>query len=261
MDTLSEGGAIAGFAARVLDVLVDRSRRTTTTLRVDLVQALAEGMVTRDAACIEQMLHAFRRACISPGAMADVYVPAAARLLGAHWLADRMSFADVTIATARLQVLVRAIGTRWGGDAMHVPGRRSVLMIVPEAEDHTLGAVVAAGKLRQAGLSVCLRLGPSRAEVLAVLRSRVFDAAMISIGQDDRIDVSCRLVETLRAFGPKGLPVLVGGAVLAGGKDVAARTGADFVTQDIGEALNFCGFADRQLVVPYGAAGPVAMRG
>ena len=260
MDTATGGGAIAGFAARVLDVLVDRNRRTTTTLRVDLVQALAEGMVTQDEARIEQTLNAFRRACISPGAMAEIYVPAAAHHLGAHWVGDRMGFADVTIATARLQALVRAIGTRWGGDTMHVPGRRSVLMIVPDTEHHTLGAVVATGQLRQAGLSVCLRLGPSRAEVLAVLRSRVFDAAMISIGQDDRIDVSCRLIETLRAFGPKGLRVLAGGGALAGGKDVASLTGADFATQDIGEALNFCGFVDRHLAVPYGAAGPIALR-
>jgi NAD(P)-dependent dehydrogenase (short-subunit alcohol dehydrogenase family) len=85
--------------------------------------------------------------------MADAYIPAAAQHLGSNWVSDRLCFAEVTIATARLQALVRAIGTRWGGDPAHLPGRRSVLMIVPDTEQHTLGAVVATGQMRRMGLS------------------------------------------------------------------------------------------------------------
>jgi methylmalonyl-CoA mutase cobalamin-binding subunit len=251
---------IAIFAARVLDVLVDRSRRTSSTLRPDLVLALAEGMVTPDSDRIEETLAAFRRACISPAAMADVYIPAAAQHLGAHWAVDRLCFAEVSIGTARLQALVRAIGTRWGGDPAHLPGRRSVLMIVPEAEQHTLGAVVATGQMRRRGLSVCLRLGPDRSETVELLRSRVFDVAMLSIGHGERLDVSRKLVDTLRTFGPRGMPILAGGAAAAGRPDLADRTGVDYVTQDLGEALALCGCAPQ---VSVGAPVPamVALQG
>ena len=234
---------ISIFAARVLDVLVDRSRRTSSTLRPELVLALAHGMVEPDGDRVEETLAAFRRACISPAAMTDSYIPAAARHLGTYWAADHLCFAEVSIATARLQALARAIGTRWGGDPMHLPGRRSVLMIVPGAEQHTLGAVVATGQIRRLGLSVCLRLGPDRSELIELLRSRVFDVAMLSIGHDERLDVSRKLVDTLRTFGPRGMPVLAGGAGTSGQTNLAARTGVDYVTQDIGEALTFCGCA------------------
>ncbi len=234
---------ISAFAAGVLDVLVDRNRRTTSALRRDLVVALSEGMVAQDEMRIGATLREIRRACISPSAMADTYIPEAAALLGAYWATDRMGFSDVTIATARLQALVRAIGTRWGGDATHVPGRRSILMVVPEGEDHTLGAVVASGRLRRMGLSVCLRLGPSRTEVMEILRTRSFDAAMISIGHGQQLEAPRKMVNTLRCFGPRGLPILVGGSADASGADLVAGTGADFATQDLGAALAFCGLA------------------
>lgn len=258
---LPDGGdPIAIFAARVLDVLVDRSRRTSSTLRPDLVLALADGMVTPDGDRIEETLAAFRRACISPESMTDAYIPAAAQHLGSHWATDRLCFAEVSIATARLQALVRAIGTRWGGDPAHLPGRRSILMIVPGAEQHTLGAVVATEQMRRMGLSVCLRLGPERSEVIDLLRSRVFDVAMLSIGHGDRLEVSGKLVDTLRTFGSRGMPVLAGGAGVAGRTDVVGRTGVDYVTQDLCEALTFCGCAP---LVPVGASAPakISLRG
>jgi len=56
------------------------------------------------------------------------------------------------------------------------------------------------------------------------------------------------------------LPVVGGGAGVAGRSDVVARTGVDYVTQDLGEALTFCGCAP---LVPVAAAGPakISLRG
>lgn len=221
--------------------------------------ALAEGMVRQDDTRIEATMREFRRACISPVAMAEVYVPAAARLLGSEWVDDGMCFADVTIASARLQALVRAIGTRWGGDMTHVPGRRTILMLVPEREDHTLGAVVATGQLRRMGFAVCLRLGPDRHEIGALLRTRVFDAALLSVGTSERLESSKKLVDTLRAFGPKRMPVVAGGASISDAGDLKVGTGADFVTRDLAEALAFCGF-DATPVIGTEAVQPAALQ-
>ncbi len=242
-----DGDPIASFAGRVLDVLVDRSRRTTSTLRHELVQALADSMVIQDQTRIDATLRGFRRACISPRAMAEVYVPEAARLLGAQWAADGMCFSDVTIGTARLQALVRAIGTRWVDDVAHdgaIASRgASVVMVVPSGHDHTLGAVVASGRLRRMGVSVCLRLCPSPREMAELLRARTFDAAMVSIGHGERLDVSRRLVETLRRFGPAGLPVVAGGPAELTADELKHQTGADLATCDLEEALAHCGIA------------------
>lgn len=254
------GGAdtIQGFAARVLDVLVSRSRRTTAALRDDLVIALAEGVVTQDEALIDRTLAEFRRGCISPSAMADLYVPAAARMLGTQWSCDTMSFAEVTIATARLQAMVRAICTRWGTDFPTTAGRKSVLMVVPQGEDHTLGAVVATGQMRRMGLSVCLRLRPAPGEVAELLRTRNFDAAMISMAQVDRFEGCRKLVGVMRKHGTPGLPVVVGGAIVQSGKDMLALTGADLVSGDAAEALGFCGLTQPAAVAAVRRANLVA---
>ena len=189
----------------------------------------------------------FRRACISPAAMAEVYVPAAARLLGSEWAADSMCFADVTIGAARLQALVRAIGTRWGGDRTHIPGRRSILMLVPECEDHTLGAVVATGKLRQMGFSVCLQLGPTTREVGRMLRARVFDAAMLSIGSGDRLDIRGDLSKRCAFSGRRRCPLLSAGRCMMSAAELKVAMGADLVSSDLTEALAFCGFGAADL--------------
>jgi methylmalonyl-CoA mutase cobalamin-binding subunit len=241
-DFASDGpDAIQGFAARVLNVLVSRSRRTSMPLRDDLVVSLSEGVVTQDQALIDRTLAEFRRGCISPVAMADLYIPAAARLLGTRWACDSMSFAEVTIATARLQAMVRAISTRLGTDFPAASGRRSVLMVSPQGEDHTLGAVVATGQMRRMGISVCLRLRPSAGEVAELMRTRNFDAAMISMASVERLEACARLVGLMRKFGAPSLPVVVGGAITLSGRDIVSLTGASLATADAGEALGFCG--------------------
>lgn len=236
-----EGDPIASFARGVLDVLVDRSRRSSAPLRGELVISLADGILNRDDMQLEAALRVFRRACITPAAMAEIYVPAAARRLGSDWERDLLGFADVTIGVARLQSLVRAIGTRWGGDAKPIAAQHTILMIVPEQHDHTLGAVVATGQLRRMGLSVCLRLGPNRREVVNLLRTRDFGGAMISIGNADRLDVARRLVETIRAFGPRGMPVIAGGAIPFEREELTRLTRVDFVTNDLDLAVARCG--------------------
>jgi methylmalonyl-CoA mutase cobalamin-binding subunit len=242
--------AIHSFAARVLDVLGARSKRTTAPLREDLVVALAGGVVTQDEAEIDRALAEFRRACISPTAMIDLYVPAAARLLGSQWACDTRGFAEVTIATARLQAMVRAICTRWGGELTAAPGRPSVLMVVPRGEDHTLGAIVATGQMRRMGVSVCLRLRPSPGEVAELMRTRNFNAAMISVAQVARLDDCHRVVATMRRFGAPSMPLIVGGASMPAGEDVAARVGACRASGDAAEALALCGLVPASESLP-----------
>jgi hypothetical protein len=83
---------------------------------------------------------------------------------------------------------------------------------------------------------------------------------MLSIGHGEGFDVAGRLVDTLRRSGARGMPIVAGGAGAVGRTDVGARTGVDHVTQDLGEALAFCGCAP---LVPVGAAVPakISLRG
>lgn len=252
------GGVIEGFAARVLDVLAGRGRRSSPSLREDLVVSLAEVMVTQDEQRIEATLADFRRSCISPDAMTDLYVPEAARYLGSRWCSDDMSFAEVTIASARLQAMVRAIGTRRGTESANPDDRApvvSVLVVVPAAEHHTLGAIVATDQMRRAGLSVCLRLGPKPGELADLVRSHPFGAVMVSAGHGDGLDGVRKLIAELRGACPKEIPVAVGGPAVLTGKDVVRLTGADFASEDVGKAMAACGLTRKTTMAEFGLEG------
>lgn len=231
---------IAGFATRVLASLVARGHSSAVARRDDLVDALAQGMVTQNEALIERALTAFRRACISREAMADVYIPAAARQLGCHWDVDSMNFAEVTIATARLQALARAIGARWESEPAAGPTGGSLLLVVPQGEDHTLGAVIATSQMRRLGLSVCLRLRPTPGEVAELVRTRSFDAVFVSLSCVDQIESIARLVTSVRRIGGPDLPVVIGGSAVSAHQRLVAVTGVDHATDDAVDALRFC---------------------
>jgi MerR family transcriptional regulator, light-induced transcriptional regulator len=176
-----------------------------------------------------------RRAHISPATFADRYVPEIARRLGQAWEDDTMSFAEVTMGSARLQAILRELGSDWIAD----DGKRgasdgaTVLLILPPGEQHTLGVFVLIGQLRRRGISVCLRIGPSDSDLRALLAERTFDGAMVSIATPEKLAVCQKLLITLKEMTTGRLKVAIGGAAIKELGDDANLIGADIVTNDV----------------------------
>lgn len=160
-------------------------------------------------------------------------VVVAARALGQMWLDDRVSFAEVTIACAALQALLREASP----EASATPDAPLVAVAVRAGETHTLGAAMAAARLRRAGASVMLLVGRPDAELVDAVRGGDLSAVCLSASSDADLPAIARLVGRLREA--SGAPVLLGGAVLDGADAAALRraTGADRVTMEPCEAL------------------------
>lgn len=192
-------------------------------------------------ACVE-----VARALIADGVLAericDLYIPAAARRMGADWQTDDLSFSAVTIGTARLQALLRELGLgaevdqRWtaGGDAV------AVLLVAPET-DHTLGALVLASQIRRRGLSVRLSLGESSAALVESLKTTPFDAIFFSASISDSLLFLEEALEKIGASFAPPPPMVLGGVLLEHEAQAAAIVGIDLVTSDLDEAIQFCG--------------------
>lgn len=224
--------AIRGSGAiRVLDHLVD--------LLFDAARA-------PDDAPVRDVLSQMRKAHVSDLAIVTHYIPEAARRLGAGWENDSLTFLDVTVGSARLSELVAEVGGGWKGDDVAQAGQSTVLIVVPPGEQHTLGVVVLACILRQTGISVCLRFGPSLTELAALLATRHFDGAMVSLGSAEKVESCAVLVKTLHALGKGALPVAVGGAVIDAEEDLKARTGAEIVSNDLDAALALFGVVSKE---------------
>lgn len=232
----SEAAGVRRIAGAVMNLLADRSR--DAALRVDdaLVAELAGAMV--DFGGEERLadaLTALRQARVPVESIVERYIPAAARRLGCDWVNDRAGFSAVTIGCARLQRLVRDLGAGWSADAAEGAGGRTVLLVVPDIEDHTLGAVVAAGALRRRGYSVCLRLKPSRAEYQDLVCRQRFDAVMISFANVERLEYLEVMAKSAVAAGSG--PVIAGGAIADRLQAGTRLAGVSLIAADAAAAL------------------------
>lgn len=187
-----------------------------------------------------------RRARIGCEDLVDIHIPQAARQLGRGWEDDDLSFAEVSMASARLQALLREATAGWSGDTCQPQSgsgahRAAVLVTVAGDEQHTLGAVVLTSQLRRMGVSVCLALQPTPAEVTALLRNRRFDGAMVSVGGQGKLACAQNMIKLLKSLTDGQMQVAVGGAAMEKVKDLRAATGADLATNDVGLALRKLG--------------------
>lgn len=256
-----EGVEVAHFASQVVSLMADaRARASDAGLHAPFVDDLIAASLSVDGADLSRVVSALRRARISDWRLVEGYVPAAARRLGQDWADDRKSFYQVSVGVARLQRLVRALADSQRADAGRGPAARSsgtgpaaarhdpgdqaraglsVLLAVPQGEQHTLGAVVAACRLRRAGVSVCLRLGLARTEVGHLMAARRVDAALVSVGSEKLLPAAVGLIDTIRNL--SAVPVAIGGAILSCGEGVTSCVGADVVNDDPVAALQALG--------------------
>jgi MerR family transcriptional regulator, light-induced transcriptional regulator len=143
-----------------------------------------------------------------------------------------------------LQSLLRDIGSDWAADAKKSESiGASVLLLLPEKEHHTLGAMVITGQLRRRGVSVCLQLATTDTEWKNLLRARHFDGVIISVGWEGKLAEAAKLVAMIKKLTKGKMPVAVGGAVLTRCDASLVCEGADIVTNNLDMALTTLGLS------------------
>ncbi len=232
---------VDALASQVLNVVASRSPHNAAKIYNRLVASLVEAVRAPDATALDGALHELRHHGCTNVDIADVYIPAAARVLGEEWCRDETSFADVTIGTARLQGLLRDLEQEWQKIHQPFPGNGPAIVVICLDDFHTLGAMVVAGQLRRLGASVRVLLGQTQSEQVEIVQNGGFDMAMISASRVENLETSRKLVKNLRTALQKQLPIVLGGTVIEYTTNVKALTGADHVINDPKEALRLCG--------------------
>jgi methylmalonyl-CoA mutase cobalamin-binding subunit len=225
----------AGLAKEALSRLVSvREQESADVKQAHLDQflkKLASDSAVDPAILLEEML-ALR---LDPAIVACDYATEAARALGESWLSDELSFVDVTVRTERLHALVRKVDGMVA-DAGEAKGP-AVLVLVAEAEQHTLGASVLALQLRLAGFIAVVRVAPVAADLTVLMAANRFDLALVSIGCTAGLESGIGLVRTLRLMSRGELCIFVGGAVPVSDDVLQQRTGADRVLRHVSALL------------------------
>jgi MerR family transcriptional regulator, light-induced transcriptional regulator len=247
---LRAAGGVQSFASDVIARLVTGNPGMTAPLREDLIERLTAAVVKPDATDFETLRPELRRARISPTLFTDRYLPEIARRLGKAWEDDTMTFAEVTMGSARLQAILRQIGAGVIADAgTREGGMPTVLLIVPPGQQHTLGAFVILGQLRRKGISVCLRVGPSIGDLRALLAIRRFDGAMISLAIPEELAAARTLMASLRDMTAGRLRMALGGAALTLAAAPLEAPEADIVTNDLALAITALGLLPAAVTV------------
>jgi hypothetical protein len=193
------GDELSTLARTVVARLAARGGRALQQIDPDLVFAMARAVASVDPALYDALRPEIRRARISDIDLVDSYFPAVARLLGCDWAEDRAGWAEVTIGLARLQSLVHQIGLGWDGSTA-VDGA-SVLIVLPEGEQHSFGAQVLAGQLRRQGISVHLQIGTRLAVLRTLVQERQYDCAMVSVGCETKLELGRKIVMNVIVVG------------------------------------------------------------
>jgi methanogenic corrinoid protein MtbC1 len=226
------GDVLSALARTVVARLVARDGAPARPPDEALVVALARAVSSSDYSLFEDLRPELRRARISETELVDSYFPAVARYLGCEWAEDRAAFTDVTMGLARMQSILRQVGRDWASNHAAAPDSATVLMVLPEGEQHSFGMMLLTGQLRRQGISVQLQIGASPEALRALAEQRSYDCAMISVACEEKLALCRRVVKALRDGSGGRLWVAVGGAVLERPVDVKAATGADVATND-----------------------------
>lgn len=224
-------------------VATDRRIELPKTRR-EWVDLLVEALVSDAETQHHSLISAMMASGISTEKLCQQFYPAAARRLGEHWVHDRLTFVQVTIGTQRLQSLIRDCSdTRSGRNFdQTVPLGQCVLMVLPETEDHTLGAFVAADSFRRHGISVRMAIRMRHDEVVDAVAQGHFGMIGVSVSMDKSFGWVAELVDGLRSGMDEVPPVVVGG-LSAASQDVLQQTGADFAVHSVREAIERCALA------------------
>lgn len=233
--------SVESLASRALTVLASKRASTASMMSDHFIDNLLEAVRAiepgRRRAVIADMLGArIRREDI-----VDFYIPAVARRLGAAWCDDGLSFAEVTIGSARLQGILRDLGREWFDDSVRDGASSGIAVIVDEAEFHTLGALVLASQFRRMGISVRAMIGQPREKIFETVENGQFDAILLSAAGGETLARLRHVVEKIRAVSDRPVPIVIGGSIVEDEAEVRTQTGADYVTSDPREVVRLCG--------------------
>jgi methanogenic corrinoid protein MtbC1 len=141
-------------------------------------------------------------------------IPRIARKLGNQWASDNLSFAEVTIATGRLQKLIYSLDHLYQETRTSPTTTHSILVTAAPGSHHTLGPLILSNYFTWAGWSVLSESVPSERFIEMTVTSKSLTAIAVSIADYDQLDRLPKLIQTIRSksLNP-AIIVLTGGSL------------------------------------------------
>lgn len=239
-DQTSEG-AFGSLALQVVSVLKARHAQTQAKqARPHIRSILDRRLTTRAHFNPSDTLDELRALRLSDAEIIDYYIPEAARAIGEKWVDNSLGFADVTIASVRLQSLLTEVEFLRPETSPGFDLPIDVLVVVGEHEQHTLGAFVIAAQLRRRGAIVETLCGEPEKEIRRRILMAHYDAVLFSSSRTQDLDSIAGTVSYVRDMTAEAPVFALGGIVLGKVGNIQRRTGMDLVSNDVDKLVSFC---------------------
>jgi methylmalonyl-CoA mutase cobalamin-binding subunit len=236
----TEASAVSSLALRVVSVLNERQARQQFAARPYISNILDRRITCRanfDAADVVNELRCFQ---ISDDVIIDSYIPVAARSIGEKWVSDELGFAEVTIASARLQALLTEIAYCDTASAALMLDPPRLLVVICEGDQHSLGGFVVAAQLRRRGAVVEVICSEDSETVARQIQDGDHHAVLFSCSRRAGLASIAQVVTTARRQSAVPPLFVLGGIVLDYCKDIKGDTGVDLVTNDLDAVIAMC---------------------
>ncbi|WP_299549633.1 cobalamin-dependent protein [uncultured Tateyamaria sp.] len=227
------------LAGEVISILKDRQAVCPSGARQVAVDYLVRAVIKRldfDAALVLEELSTYR---LTHDALIDLHIPKAAEQLGALWMTSDLDFATVTVGSLRLQSLLGIAAHGLTREPVDQSNVLHALVIVPEAEQHFLGASVVAAQLRRLGCDVSLAINEGSEQLLARVEYDRPDMALFSCARAAGLETICGTVKKIRQKSDVTPVLAIGGAYSGVTKSITEQTGVDLVTNTAKDVVGF----------------------
>ncbi|MEL7097467.1 MAG: hypothetical protein AAGM84_01435 [Pseudomonadota bacterium] len=231
--------ATGDLASRVISVLRHRQTATADGARRFVLDHLLRAIGSKGEFDPGATLEVLRGHRVPLDRIIDLYIPHAAHALGEMWTEDEIDFATVTVGVMRLQSLLGEASSEvfLQPNASHV---YRALIVVPQNEQHFLGALVAAAQMRRLGCETEVSFAEEQAALIQRARYDHTDMILFTCARASGLEPIGQSVLGIRNALTSPPVMAVGGALRVPADVVQETTGADLVTTDVKDVIAFC---------------------
>lgn len=228
------------LAAHVISVLQKRQMPKQQGVRQFIFDYLVRAVVYQPEFVPDLVLAELRGFRLNVDTIIDVYVPAVARHVGEMWVQSDVNFAQVTIAALRLQSVLSEATRDYAPVSLPSTADLTLLFVVPEGEQHFLGASVATAQLRRLGCNVNVSFGETDETIVARLVQERHDAVLFTCARTVGLETIAQTVFSVSNLVRPAPLLFLGGAIVGDKEHLMELTGVDEVTNTTTDVVSLC---------------------
>lgn len=174
---------------------------TTSTISLDQIEHFTDLCLASDPTLAHQYVQTLMHDGLTKELVLLELITESARDVGRRWVADRLNFAEVSLACVRSHEIIHQLRTDEGELPLPIPpntGGRALFASAPGSR-HILGAVMVAEFFNDAGWHTRTMLTESHDQLIEVVANDFFDVIGLSIAIDSHLEGLKELVAALRS--------------------------------------------------------------